>query len=262
MLPVAAYHNKTAKTILGQPLPANQTAQQDLAGAIDIIFAHPNVGPFLATRLIRYLVTSNPSPAYIARVASAFNNTGGVRGDMKAVIRAILLDPEARNDNPPANFGRLRTPVQHTIALSRALGMPVGPVNNFAYLLGYMNESLLDAPSVFGHYSPMYRIPLTALFGPEFQIYSSSDAINRANLFYYFLYDPWPLDPALQPFVALAGNSAVLVNAVDTTLLYGRMLPNTRTALLNALPAMPDNNARVMTVVYITAMSGEYLVQR
>jgi hypothetical protein len=110
MLPVAAYHNKTAKTILGQTLPANQTAQQDLDDAVDIIFEHPNVGPFLATRLTRYLVTSNPSPAYIARVASAFNNTGGVRGDMKAVLRAILLDPEARNDNPPANFGRLRTP--------------------------------------------------------------------------------------------------------------------------------------------------------
>ena len=76
MLPVAAYHNKSAKTILGQALPANQTIQQDLDGAIDIIFKHPNVGPFLATRLIRALVTSNPSPAYIARVAAVFNDNG------------------------------------------------------------------------------------------------------------------------------------------------------------------------------------------
>ena len=118
---------QSAKTILGHALPANQTIQQDLDGAIDIIFNHPNVGPFLATRLIRALVTSNPSPAYIARVAAVFNDNGaGVRGDMQAVIRAILLDPEARNDTPPANFGRLRTPMQHTIALARALGLNLG----------------------------------------------------------------------------------------------------------------------------------------
>lgn len=261
MLPVAAYHNKTAKTILGQTLAADQSAQQDLDGAIDIIFQHPNVGPFLATRLIRALVTSNPSPAYVARVATAFNGTG-VRGDMKAVIRAILLDPEARNDTPPANFGRLRTPMQHTIALARALALNLGAVSQFAYLFEDMHEGMLDAPSVFGHYSPMYRIPMTGLFAPEFQIYSASDAINRANLFYWFMYNPWPINPALQPFVALAGNAATLVSAVDNALLFGRMLPATRAALLTALPAMPDNNARVLTAVYLTSMSGEYLVQR
>jgi hypothetical protein len=262
MLPVAAYHNKSAKTILGQTLPANQSIQQDLDGAIDIIFQHANVGPFLATRLIRALVTSNPSPAYIARVATTFNGAGGVRGDMKAVIAAILLDPEARHDTPPADFGRLRTPMQHTIALARALGLNLGPASQFAYLFYNMNEGLLDAASVFGHYSPTYHIPMTGFFGPEFQIYSASDAINRANLFYSFLYNPWPINPVLQPFVAVAGNPVTLVNAVDNALLYGRMSQATRTALLNALPAMPDNNARVLTAVYLTSMSGEYLVQR
>jgi len=261
MLPVAAYHNKTAKTILGQTLPSNQTAQQDLDGAIDILFQHSNVGPFVAIRLIRALVTSNPSPAYVARVATAFNGAG-TRGDMKAVLRAILLDPEARNDTPPANFGRLRTPMQHTIALARALSLDVGPASQFAYLFYDMHEGMLDAASVFGHYSPMYRIPVVGLFGPEFQIYSASSAIDRANFFYWFMYSPWPINPALQPFVAVAGNAAALVNAVDTALLYGRMLPATRNALLTALPAMPDNNARVLTAVYLTAMSGEYLVQR
>jgi hypothetical protein len=263
MQPVAAYHNKTAKTILGRALPANQTAQQDLDGAIDILFQHPNVGPFLAVRLIRALVTSNPSPAYVSRVAAAFDGTGGgTRGDMQAMIRAVLLDPEARNDSPPANFGRLRTPMQHTIALSRALGVDVGPLSQFAYLLEDMNESPLDAPSVFGHYSPSYRIPLTPLFGPEFQIYSVSDAVSRANLFYWFFFSPWPLNPALQPFLAVAGNPAALVNAVDLTLLYGRMLPATRAALLSALPAMPDDNARVLTAVYLATTAGESLVQR
>jgi uncharacterized protein (DUF1800 family) len=260
MLPVAAYHNTSAKTILGQPLPANQSIQQDLDGAIDILFQHPNVGPFLATRLIRALVTSNPSPAYIARVATAFNGSG-TRGDMQAVIRAILLDPEARNDAPPANFGRLRTPMQHTIALARALGLDLGPADQFAYLFYDMNEGLLDAASVFGHYSPSYHIPMTPLFGPEFQIYAASDAVDRANLFYGFMYSPWPINPMLQPFVNVAADPAALVNAVDQALLYGRMLPATRAALLTALPAMPDDNARALTALYLTSMSGEYLVE-
>jgi len=263
MLPVASKHDTTAKNILGHSFPAGQANVQDLDGAIDIIFNHPNVGPFVATRMIRALVTSNPSPAYISRVASVFNDNGqSVRGDMRAVIQAILLDPEARNDSPPSNFGRLRTPVQHTIALMRALNFPAGQPSQFAYIYYTMSEGMLDAPSVFGHYSPMFHIPKSPLFGPEFQIYSPTDAVNRANLFYSMMYNPWPINPALQPFVSVAGNSAALVNAVDNALLQGRMSPQTRTALLGAMPAMNDNTQRALTALYLTAMSGEYLVQR
>lgn len=262
MLPVANRHDVSSKTVLGEVIPANQTAQQDLADAIGIIFSHPNVGPFIGTRLIRALITSNPSPAYIARVATVFDDNGaGVRGDMRAVVRAIVLDPEARNDAPPANFGRLRTPMQHTIAMARALNLDPGPASQFAYLFSYMNESILDAPSVFGHYSPMYRIPHTNLFGPEFQIYSLSDAINRANFLYSLMYQ-YPYNPRLQPFLDVAGNATALVNAVDRALLFGRMASATRSALLTALPAMPDNIARMLTALYLTSMSGEYLVQR
>ncbi len=262
MIPVPGKHITSAKTVLGNVLPANQTINQDLDGAIDIIFNHPNVGPFVATRLIRALVTSNPSPAYIARVAQAFNGSAGsLRGDMPTVLRAILLDPEARNDSPPSTFGRLRTPMQHTIALCRALGIDPGPASQFAYLFYDMNEGLLDAPSVFGHYSPLFRIPRSPLFGPEFQIYTVSDATNRANWFYYLIYNPWPINPALGPYVGLASNHAALVAAVDSTLLYGRMLPKTRAAIIGALPAMYDDNQRVLTALYLTLMSGEYLVQ-
>lgn len=260
MIPAPGKHNATAKTFLGQTLPAGQTIQQDLDGAINIIFSHPNVAPFISTRLIRALVTSNPSPQYIKRVADVFQSTNG---DMKSVITAIILDQEARNDAPPANFGRLRTPVQHTIALARALNLTLGPASNFAYLFTQMNEGILDAPSVFGHYSPLFRIPKGGgLFGPEFQIYSPSDAINRANYFYSLLYNPWPINPALQPFIAVAGNATQLVNAVDNALLFGRMLPSTRATLLNAMPAMTDNNQRVLTALYLTATSGEHAVQR
>ncbi len=265
MLPVAAYHNTSAKTILGKTLPANQSIDKDLDDAIDAIFEHPNVGPFLATRLIRALVTSNPSPQYIGRVAAVFDDNGAtpaVRGDMKAVIRAILLDPEARNDNPASNFGRLRTPMQHTIAVARRLGITLGSPASFAYLFYDMHEGLLDAPSVFGHYSPGYRIPKTFLFGPEFQIYSASDAVNRANWLYSRMFNPWPINPALQPFVALAGNPTLLVNAVDQALLYGRMSTSTRDAIVNSMGAMPDLNARALSALYLTVTSGEALVQR
>lgn len=262
MLPIASKHDTSAKTLLGQSLPAGQTIVQDLDGAIDMIFNHSNVGPFVATRLIRALVTSNPTPAYITRIASVFNNNGqGVRGDMQAVIRAILLDPDARNDSPQSDFGRLRTPVQHTITLMRALSLPIGQPSQFSYIYYSMSEGMLDAPSVFGHYSPLFHVPKTALFGPEFQIYSPTDAVNRANLFYSMLFNPWPINPALQPFVNVAASPAALVNAVDNALLQGRMSAPTRAALMNALPAMYDNNQRVLTALYLTAISGDYLIQ-
>src|SRR5262245_32728152 len=124
-----------------------------------------------------------------------------------------------------------------------------------------MNEGLLDAPSVFGHYSPLYHIPKSPPFGPEFQIYTVSDAVNRGNFFYYFIYSPWPLNPALKPLVSLAADPSALVAAVDNTLLYGRMLPATRAAILNSLPAMYDGNQRVLSALYLTFTSGEYLVQ-
>ena len=263
MIPVPGKHATLAKTVLGHVIPANQTIQQDLNSAVDIIFNHPNVGPFVATRFIRALVTSNPSPAYITRVAQAFNGGGATaRGDMRAVLAAVLFDPEARNDTPPSTFGRLRTPMQHTIAMARALGLDPGPASQFAYLFYGMNEGLLDAPSVFGHYSPLFHIPRSPLFGPEFQIYAVSDAVNRANFFYYLIFNPWPINPALKPFVDIAADVSALTAAIDNTLLYGRMLPETRAAMVAALPAMYDNNQRVLTALYLTFTSGEYLVQR
>ncbi len=263
MLPMPNRHVGGSKTFLGQTLPAGNTIVQDLDGAIDIIFNHPNVGPFVATRLIRALVTSNPSPAYIAAVAAKFNDNGlGVRGDMKAVLREILTNAEARNDNPAANFGRLRTPMQYLISTSRALNMNIGGASGFNYIMYGMNEGILDAPSVFGHYSPLFRIPKSGgLFGPEFQIYSPSDAVNRANLTYQRL-NPYPFNPALSPYINIASNSQALIDAVDNALLYGRMSQTLRNAISNSLSAMPDNNQRAINAIYLTVTSGEYLVQR
>jgi len=263
MVPLPSYHDTTAKTVLGQAIPASQSPKQDVDAALDILFNHPNAGPFLATRLIRALVTSNPSPAYVQRIATMFADNGnGVRGDLGAVVRAILLDAEARNDSPPATFGRLRTPVQETIAMSRALGLPLGAASSVNYLFAGMGEDELGAPSVFGHYSPSFRVPKTALFGPEFQIYTASESINRANFLYSLCFGGGgTLHPALAPFAAIAGDPVALTTAVDNALLYGRMSGTTRAAIQQSLPQMYDNNQRVLSALYLTVSSGDFLVQ-
>ena len=149
MLPMPNRHMPGPKTFLGQTIPAGQTIQQDLDSAIDIIFNHANVAPFISTRLIRALVTSNPSPQYIQDISAVFNNNGNnVKGDLAAVVRAIIMHPEARNDNPGPTFGRLRTPVQFLAATARTLNLTWGNASNFNYLLLGMNEGVLEAPSV------------------------------------------------------------------------------------------------------------------
>ncbi|MDT5059884.1 MAG: hypothetical protein QOH63_343 [Acidobacteriota bacterium] len=257
-----AFHDTTQKNILGKTLAANQTITQDLDGALDIIFNHPNLGPFLATRLIRALVTSNPSPAYIQRVTAVFDDNGqGTRGDMQAVIRAVLLDPEARNDAPPSDFGKLKSPMLYVLSLMRALQSPIPQQNLGAYIYYSLGEGMLDPPSVFGHYSPLFRIPKTQTFGPEFQIYSPTEAVNRGNFIYQGMsawnggiYD-------ITPFISVAGDQVQLVNAVDNALLFGRMLPSTRASIYKALQVSTDSRVRALTALYLCAMSGEYLVQ-
>ncbi|HWC17344.1 MAG TPA: DUF1800 family protein, partial [Terriglobales bacterium] len=159
MVPIDAHHDTTAKTLLnGTTLPAGQTAQQDVDGALQNIFNHPNVAPFVARQLILHLVSSNPTPAYVGRVAAVFSDNGsGVRGDMKAVIQAILLDSEARRGDVPANAqptdGHLREPVLYITNLLRGLGVSASDPNAFASTLqGFgsnMGQRVMYSPSVF-----------------------------------------------------------------------------------------------------------------
>ncbi|MFN0110138.1 MAG: DUF1800 family protein [Blastocatellia bacterium] len=267
MVPLPAYHDMSSKAFLGQTLPANQTMQKDIDDAINIIFNHPNVAPFISVRLIRALVTSNPSPAYISRISAVFNNNGqGVRGDLKAVVKAILTDADARNDNPPTDFGKLRTPLMHHIALLRALGGTISQPNQIAYVYENMAEGLMNAPSVFGHYSPMFRIPKQSppLFGPEFQIHGPGETVNSGNFLWnymnYYQTGIWDL----QWLFTLGSNHTACINAVDNLLLYGRMSAGMRQQLTTALQAQAavgaDAKMRALTVLYIVSMSGEYLV--
>ena len=256
-------HDRRAKAFLGCALPAGQSTRQDMTAALDCVFAHPNVGPFLATRLIRSLVSSNPSPAYVQRMAAVFDNNGaGVRGDLRALLQAILLDAEARDDAASANSGRLKDPIFHILGLVRALGGTLIATNQQAWSFTRLSQTPLAPPSVFSYFSPMFRVPHSALFGPEFQIYSPTEAVLRGNLMWDMLSTSggdFPLD--LSRFVNLGGNTAALIDAVDQALLYGRMPQAMRQSLANAIAVQSDNRSRALTALYLTTLSGQHAVQ-
>jgi hypothetical protein len=257
-------HDTTAKSFLACSLPAGQSVTQDRDGALDCLFQHPNLPPFVASRLIRFLVLSNPSPAYVQRIANVFANNGAnVRGDMKAVIQAILLDPEARQDTPGLNSGRLRDAITHYVAFIRAMNGSISPTTGVGYLFTNMGQNILTPNSVFNWYSPLYRIPKTSLTGPEFQIYSPSEAVMRANLLSDLLSQPSGGDAQidLTPFKNVAGNIPALLDLVDQTLFFGRMSAQMKTSITKALNVSPDNNTRVHTALHLAVTSGEYLIQ-
>ncbi len=263
MVPRDANHDMRAKSFLGCNLPANQTTQQDMNAALDCIYAHPNVAPFISLRLIRSMVKSNPSPAYVQRVATVFNNNGaGVRGDLKAVVRAILTDAEARNDATSPTGGRLKDPIYHIISMLRALGGSITATNQQAWSFSRVAQTPLTPPSVFSFYSPMFRVPQQPLYGPEFQIYTPTEAVLRGNFIWQILSNPggdFPLN--LSRFTALGGNIPGLIDAVDQTLLYGRMSQGMRQTLATAIAAQPDNQNRAWTALYLTLLSGQHAVQ-
>lgn len=263
MEPRPQSHDAGAKTLFnGVVLPAGQSPAADLEAVIDVIFEHPNVPPFVATRLIRSLVTSNPSPDYVERVAAVFADNGhGVRGDLSAVLVAILTDDDA--SLPQADDGRLRDPVLHVIGLARALGVQVANPMQFLYVMGTLGQLVLSPPTVFSFYSPLAPLPGDpSRFGPEFQLYTPALAIQRANFIYAVLSggfgSSFPVD--LTPFQALAGNPAALVELVNQRLLFGRMSDELRAALVGAAQATSDAQQRVIGTLYLTAISSEFAV--
>jgi uncharacterized protein (DUF1800 family) len=272
MIPVEINHDTNAKTVFGTTLPAGQTAEQDLDQMLEIVFQHQNVGPFVALRLIQHLVTSNPSPAYIQRIATVFANNGsGVRGDLGAVVNAILLDPEARQGDVAANIaptgGHLREPVLYATAILRAIGAGVGPSNNLAeFINGYgLGQELLFPASVFNYYSPFFRIPGGAQAGPEYQLLTPSTAVLRADWVIGTLVGSG-IGPAvmvnLAPFFELAPNDTVLINAIDMALFGGQMPPEVRDALKTAIDATPDPAVRTFNALFLGFSSAEYQVER
>ena len=279
-------HDMTAKTVLGTTIPAGQGAQQDLDAALDVVFNHPNLPPFVARRMIQHLVTSNPSPAYVARAAGSFiagtftsNGTvfgSGQRGDMQVLIAAILLDPEARRGDDPVTEnpgdGHLREPVLLVTAILRGLNGTTNANNNLGFVSADMGGELpFYAPSVFNFFSPDYAIPLTQppLLGPEFQIFTTASTLTRVNdmeglIFFTSQVDPsTQIDPSV--YVALAANDAgAMVDAMNLDFLHGTMSGPMRTAILSAVNAVSNTDpvTRAKTAVYLVTLSSQYQVQR
>jgi uncharacterized protein (DUF1800 family) len=263
MISFDTHHDMEAKSLMnGFLLPAGQTAVEDLDQAIHHVFQHPNVGPFVATRLIRNLVTSNPSPQYIARVAQVFNsNANGVRGDMQSVIKAILLDPEAVSILPRG--GHLREPVLFEIALLRALGATVELTNPLYSRAREMGQSLFSPPSVFNYFSPLYRIPGSSLYGPEFQIHSFSNAMARANFVDRVVRSSLGTGATvdLSSLEALANSPTQLVSEVSRMLLHELLRPQELQSIIAAVSASSTPSTRVRNAVYLVATSSRYQVQ-
>ncbi len=187
------YHSTVEKNILpGVTLPAGQSGIEDLNQTLDILFNHPNVGPFIGKRLIQHLVKSNPSPSYVRRITTIFNNNGqGVRGDLQAVVKAILLDPEARDCSwidVPVN-GKLIQPLERFTTLFKAfdLSTPSGKYwfNDYGTWYNDVGQAFLASPSVFNFFSPFYAedefIAPLDLVSPEFQLLNSVTAIAYIN---------------------------------------------------------------------------------
>jgi uncharacterized protein (DUF1800 family) len=268
-------HDTGSKQLLnGYVSPAGLSAKQDLNNALDNIFKHPNICPFVSTLLIQHLVKSNPSPAYVQRVAAVFANNGsGVRGDMKAVITAILMDQEARaNDNggnaQPAD-GHLQEPVLYIAGVIRAFGGKMNDQNYYSWVIPPQGQNLFSPPSVFNYYAPNYGVPGTSLMGGEFQIYTPNNAILRANmisdLFRQYSDPVQTFGPGtavdLSAFVQMASNPAGLVSALDLTLTHGTMPSAMKSTIVTAVTGETGGNLRrVQKAVYLILSSSYYNV--
>jgi uncharacterized protein (DUF1800 family) len=295
-------HDTGAKTLFSTNLAgcpgasgtANGTcAQNELNIALDVINNHPNVGPFIAKQLIQHLVSSNPSPAYVQRVASAFNNDcnglypenpcSNARGNLKAVVRNILLDPEARGDvKTDPNYGKLREPVQYINNILRAFNASSdGVIGNRASsgdLPNSLDQPVFQPVTVFSYYMPDYQVPGTKVLGPAFQIVSTSTTLRRANVANQLIYtgiligsnNPTGTQLNFASLDALASGDTTggqLVDQLNTLLLHGTMSAQMRSSILTAVLSVPTSDSnfarkRVQTAVYLVVTAPQYDVQR
>jgi uncharacterized protein (DUF1800 family) len=272
MIPYTPMHDFGSKTLLnGYVAAANLTPQQDLDGALDNLASHPNTAPFISKQLIQHLVKSNPTPAYVQRVAQAFTQSNG---DMPATITAILTDAEARaNDAGGADLpsdGHLQEPALFVPGFVRAFSGQMTNANYYASDLAAMGEDIYNPASVFNYFSPGYTVAGTGgLQGPEFQIDNPNNAILRENLVAQF-FNQYSNPVAsngpgtivdLTPFMTLAATPATLVDAVDLTLTHGTMPAPMKQTIVTAVTADGNGNLhRVQTAIYLTLTSSYYNV--
>lgn len=285
------FHSTAIKNFLGVSIAAQGSANPEasLKTALDRLFNHSNVGPFFGKQLIQRLVTSNPSAQYVTRVAAAFADNGqGIRGDMKAVIKAVLLDPEARADinSADATTGKLREPVLRFANWMRSFN---AKSTSTRFLLGNLDDPLsalgqtpMRSPSVFNYYRPGYVPPNTSiasanLVAPEFQITGETSIVGYLNFMRNAIPNGTGTSKDIQPdystLLPLADTPDKLLDQVSLLLTAGQMSNTLRAQILAALNsvAIPANNPttadtarknRVYLSIFLTMASPEYLVQQ
>jgi uncharacterized protein (DUF1800 family) len=285
MAAVEREHDMNAKVLLnGMTLPAGQSASQDLADALTNIFNHSNVGPFVCRQLIQHLVASNPSSAYVARVAAVFANDGnGVRGNMKAVVQAILLDPDARagDTSPDFDGGHLREPMLYMTNIIRGLGFTfvgggaeTGP--EYYYTPGNYTASLSERPyaagSVFNFFPPNYVIPGTTLNAPEFGQENTASAVLRLTLANSLVNNGisgftvnLSATSALGMTASATGNAATdsgnLVDSLGVIFMHGQMPAQMRTDIVNHVQTLTNIPERVRVATYLVITSSFYKIE-
>jgi uncharacterized protein (DUF1800 family) len=272
MAAVESEHDTTAKILLnGTVLSAGGTAEQDLKGALDNIFKHPNEGPFVCRQLIQHLVTSTPSPAYVSRVAAVFANDGtGVRGNMKAVITAILTDQEARAGDTNAGYdgGHLREPILFLTAMMRALGYTnTDPNASWDSLSNYANtlsERPYRANSVFNFFPPNYVIPGTTLNAPEFDIENTATATLRLTLADEIVNNKissFTVNLSSTSVLgALAASPSALTDNLSMLLMHSQMPANMRSTIISTITPLTSTAQRVRVAIYLIVTSSQYKV--
>jgi uncharacterized protein (DUF1800 family) len=273
MVPFESNHDSGAKTFLGQSVPAGQSAEQELDTVLTIIFNHPNLAPFVSQQLIEKLVTSNPSPGYVSRVASAFTSGtfqtfgSGKRGDMQATIAAILLDPEARRGDSAssgvATDGKQREPVVMMVSVAR-LFSPTTDGTGFTGWGGNMGQSLFNAGSVFNFFPPQNLIAGTTLNGPEFAIYNTNTALARVNFVNSIVSGSISSGTKLNfTTVYNAGSQDAMLDWLNNFMLHGTMSSQMKQSVLTAMTAAGTNTTnQAKAALYLVISSSQYQVQR
>jgi uncharacterized protein (DUF1800 family) len=276
MVSFPAHHDPGTKLLLGgMTVTANQTPEQDLKTALDVIFNHPNVGPFIGKQLIQHLVTGNPSPAYVARVAAVFANNGqGVRGDLGAVVTAVLTDAEARGDAPASSgFGHLREPALYIAAMLRSLGGQTDGVLPRSASAS-MGQNMFTPETVFNFYPPSYVIPGSTTVSPEFGIDNAATALARANFVNTLIMQGGAAPDTtvtgstgtsvdLSSLAAIADSSALLTQ-LNQILMHGSLSSQATTTLLTAVNAQASSDpaSRAKAAAYLILSSAQYQVER
>jgi len=263
-----AEHDTTTKTIFGVSIPAGTTAGQDIDQAINIVFHQRSLPPFISKQLIQHLVTSNPSPAYVERVASVFENNGsGVRGDLKAVVYQILTDPEARAGDTEGfssepNFGHFREPVLYLANLLRGLNGKMTAASGVAGYATKLGQNLFYSPSVFSYFPPGYSVD--GLLAPELDLFNTQTSVARTGvvnsaIFAGHLDAGTTLD--LAPYIAAetAGQTQFL-SLVSKMFFHNAMSTQVQSAMEEAMSGVTASADKAKAVLYIALTSNEFNV--